>query len=56
MRQFSTFCWIVYWSISILYKFTHTYEGESNENLKNVINIRFPAPLFCKLAVQLPML
>jgi hypothetical protein len=35
---------------------TPLYEGESNENLKNVINIRFPAPLFCKLAVQLPML
>jgi hypothetical protein len=32
------------------------YKGESNENLKNVINIRFPAPLFCKLAVQLPVL
>jgi hypothetical protein len=35
---------------------TPKYEGESNENLKNVINIRFPALLFCKLAVQLPML
>jgi hypothetical protein len=32
------------------------YEGESNENLKNLMNIRFPAPLFCKLAVQLPVL